>query len=141
MVFKGKMENQIGSNAKVWHKGGCHCGAVKFRAFVPRDNTITICNCSICEVSGYQHLFVAKEEFELLTDWDAVSIYTFGSHTAQHYFCKTCGVKSFYVPRSHPDGYSLNLHCMDKNSFGNLTFRDFDGRNWENNILKLRSGI
>src|SRR5277367_5194775 len=57
---------------------------------------------------GFEHLIVPKEKFTLLTPWDAIRTYTFGTGTAQHYFCGTCGITYFYVPRSNPNGYSVN---------------------------------
>lgn len=128
------------ANTQVWHDGGCHCGAVKFEILAEPEQTITDCNCSICAMSGYQHLFVAKDEFNLLTDEKELSTYTFGSHTAQHYFCKNCGVKSFYIPRSHPNGYSINLRCVDPSKFTNIVIEPFDGANWEKNIDGLVGG-
>ena len=44
---------------------------------------------------------------------DALANYTFLTGVAQHYFCRTCGVRPFYVPRSNPDGYSVNVRCLD----------------------------
>ncbi len=63
--------------------------------------------------------------------------YTFNTEIARHLFCSICGVKSFYVPRSHPQGYSVNLHCIDPEMIEALEIRMFDGRNWEENIGNL----
>jgi hypothetical protein len=57
--------------------------------------------------------------------------YTFGTGVAKHRFCRRCGVKSFYVPRSHPDGYSVNARCLDPATIMSMTIRPFDGRDWE----------
>jgi hypothetical protein len=56
--------------------------------------------------------------------------YTFNTGTAKHLFCSVCGVKSFYVPRSHPDGYSVNVRCLDEPIPG-MAVKKIDGRNWE----------
>ncbi len=45
--------------------------------------------------------------------------------------CSMCGIKSFYVPRSHPDGYSVNARCLDEGTVTGMTVRKIDGRNWE----------
>ena len=118
----------------VIHKGACHCGAVKFTVAAPADIKVTRCNCSLCHMVGFIHLIVKKEAFTLLEGQDHLSLYTFNTHVAQNYFCKTCGVKSFYIPRSHPDGYSVNLNCLDHSTIENITIQDFDGQNWEDNI-------
>ena len=120
--------------------GGCHCGAVRFEAEIPTDVVAYDCNCSICSRAGFQHLFVTQEEFTLLRGDDALQTYTFGSGIAQHRFCRICGIKSFYVPRSHPDGFSLNVRCLDQEALGRVTIRPFDGRNWERNVASLHAG-
>jgi hypothetical protein len=40
-------------------------------------------------------------------------------------------VKSFYIPRSHPDGVSVNARCLDDVVIESLTVLPFDGRNWD----------
>src|SRR5690606_5200848 len=117
-----------------WYKGGCHCGAVRFEVRARPPVTLIGCNCSICRMTGFQHLIVTKDDFRLLTDPDALANYRFNTGTAQHLFCKTCGIKSFYVPRSHPDGYSVNFNCLDADDRPEASTVMFDGANWEDNI-------
>ena len=121
----------------VVHKGGCHCGNVKFEVDAPADLELSDCNCSICRVSGYLHVFVPKAAFRLLTGECDLTSYQFNSGVARHYFCARCGIKSFYVPRSHPDGISVNVRCLDPNTIASTTVKPFDGQNWEQNIHKL----
>ncbi len=130
-----KMDKSLNT---VTHSGGCHCGAVAFTVKAPADIVATNCNCSICKATGLLHLFVSKDEFQLLHGGEALTTYSFNTHTAKHMFCSTCGVKSFYVPRSHPDGISVNVNALDKSTIQSITITDFDGQNWENNINKLR---
>ena len=113
------------------HKGGCHCGAVRFEVDAPSELTVWNCNCSICRLSGFLHFQVPRSGFRLLQGEEALSTYTFNTGTAQHYFCRTCGVKSFYVPRSFPEGYSVNLNCLDRARIDSVTVEEFDGENWE----------
>lgn len=121
---------------KTWKKGGCHCGAVRFEA--EADWTMALsCNCSICEKKGFLHVIVSRSEFRLLTSTEAIQTYEFGTKTAKHLFCRTCGITSFYVPRSHPDGYSINLRCVEGVDLDSVGVKPFDGRNWE----KARAGI
>ena len=119
------------------HAGGCHCGAVRFEVDAPEVLELSDCNCSICYVVGYQHLKVQKTAFRLLKGEDALSSYQFNSGVAQHFFCKTCGVKSFYVPRSHPDGISVNARCLDAGTFEIGSLVTFEGQQWEKNVNKL----
>ena len=52
--------------------------------------------------------------------------YLFGSGQAEHLFCRKCGVKSFYQPRSHPDGFSVNLRCLDPGTVSTTRIVPFD---------------
>lgn len=120
------------------HTGGCHCGRVRFKVQAPAELRVSECSCSICKMSAYLHLIVAREAFTLVSgDADLVN-YEFNSRTAKHYFCRHCGIKSFYVPRSHPDGYSVNVRCLDPATIESCSVELFDGRNWESNIDSLR---
>lgn len=118
--------------------GGCHCGKVRFEVEAPEEITVQECNCSICSATGFLHLIVPKSRFHLLQGDDNLTEYTFDTGEAKHLFCKTCGVKSFYIPRSNPDGFSVNLRCIDQSSFENIIIEPFDGKNWEQNAGKLR---
>lgn len=120
-----------------WKKGGCHCGAVRWEAETDDAIVADACNCSICAMTGFLHVIVPAARFRLLTDPGALSTYTFNTGIAKHLFCKTCGIKSFYVPRSNPDGYSLNLNCMNRADFRSIEIRPFDGQNWEANADAL----
>jgi hypothetical protein len=121
-------------NTTVKHTGGCHCGRVRFEVTAPADLTVADCNCSICAKFGYLHLIVARSDFKLLAGADVLTTYTFNTGAAQHLFCSVCGVKSFYVPRSHPDGYSVNARCLDAGSVKSLVVEPFNGQDWEASI-------
>lgn len=110
--------------------GGCHCGRVKFEIEVPASVTALRCNCSICTKSGFLHLIVDADRFKLLEGEGDLTDYRFHTGTARHLFCARCGIKSFYVPRSHPGSYSVNLNCVDLPEDVTVTIEDFDGRNW-----------
>lgn len=120
------------------HTGGCHCGRVRFEVLAPAQISVSECNCSICSKAGYLHLVVPAERFKLLSGSDALTTYTFNTGTAKHLFCSACGVKSFYVPRSHPDGFSVNARCLDPGTVASMTVRPFDGRNWEEARARMR---
>jgi len=115
----------------IWHKGGCHCGKVRFEVQAPAEIEVGDCNCSMCSRTGYLHLMVQKERFRLVSGEDALTNYQFNTRTAKHYFCSHCGIKSFYVPRSHPDGFSVNARCIDEGTVTRMTHRKIDGKNWE----------
>ena len=119
-------------------RGGCHCGAVAWEADLPDEIVAHECNCSICRMMGLQHVIVPASRFRLLTGEDNLTTYSFNTGVAKHCFCSVCGVKSFYIPRSNPDGVSLNMRCMDAAQFARVTIEPFDGQNWEANAASLR---
>lgn len=116
--------------------GSCHCGDVKFSVEAPDEIEVERCNCSICSKSGFLHLIVPLSKFELLTPAKALSIYTFNTGVAKHTFCKRCGVKPFYTPRSNPDGIDINVNCLDTRP-PKINIVEFDGQNWEDNAAAL----
>jgi hypothetical protein len=118
-------------------EGGCHCKKVRFEAEVPASIEVLDCNCSICAATGFKHLIVPHGDFTLLSGGEALVSYRFGTGTAEHLFCGTCGVKSFYQPRSHPDAWSVNLNAVDDISGLAVVVTAFDGRNWEQSRAKL----
>lgn len=122
----------------ITHKGGCHCGAVRYEVDAPAEIEVTECNCSICSKTGYLHLIVPKSRFRLLSGEENLTLYTFDTHEAKHLFCKICGIKSFYIPRSHPDGFSVNARCLDEGTVQSMQVEQFDGKHWEENISQLR---
>jgi hypothetical protein len=121
----------------VTHRGGCHCGAVAFEVDAPASIEVVDCNCSICAMTGFLHLIVPKERFRLLRGAESLTEYTFNTGVAKHLFCRRCGIKSFYVPRSHPDGISVHARCLDPATVTAMHITPHDGRNWESARSRL----
>ena len=121
------------------HYGGCHCGNVRFQFKAPKHLSADRCNCSICSMSGFVEVLVPAERFHFEKGEQELSEYRFNTKTARHLFCRHCGVKSFYVPRSHPEGYAVNLNCIDSGTVEKVDIDDFDGQNWEANVAALRA--
>ncbi|XP_041348643.1 centromere protein V-like [Gigantopelta aegis] len=115
----------------VLHKGGCHCGAIRFQVWAPRVLHVFDCNCSICVKKQNRHFIVPASRFTLIKGEDNITTYTFNTHVAKHTFCKTCGVQSFYRPRSNPDGYGISPHCIDPGTVEREEIEQADGQNWE----------
>lgn len=116
--------------------GGCHCGAVRFEVEAAEEIEAERCNCSICAKSGFLHLIVPRSRFKLLSGENSLTTYKFNTGVAEHTFCSTCGIKSFYVPRSNPDGIDVNVHCLEPQPTS-VQVVEFDGQNWERNAHKL----
>ncbi len=121
----------------ITHKGGCHCGRVRFEVDAKPVLQVQECNCSVCRRSGYWHLIVPKSRFRLLAGQEVLTSYRFNTGVAEHLSCRTCGVKSFYVPRSHPDGFSVNARCLDAGTVSDIVVHPFDGENWEDQAGQL----
>lgn len=121
----------------IWRGGGCHCGAVRFETALPDEVEAQACNCSICDKTGFVHIIVPDSRFRLLNGLEDLTTYVFNTQTARHLFCRHCGIKSFYRPRSNPDGWSVNARCLDAPSGLSLTVTAFDGRDWENHGAAL----
>ena len=118
--------------------GGCHCGQVRFEVDLPPQVESHGCTCSICAKTGFIHIIVPESRFRLTSGETALHEYTFNTGVARHLFCRHCGVKSFYKPRSNPDGWSVNETCLDRTDAVEITrIAPFDGQNWEANAAAL----
>lgn len=115
----------------------CHCGRIKAEILLPDTITVQSCNCSMCDAVGFIHIIVPKSQFRLLKGEQDITTYTFNTGVAKHTFCKHCGVKPFYTPRSNPNGYSVNLRCLETKPPHIIT-ENFDGQNWEQHADTLK---
>jgi hypothetical protein len=122
---------RVAAADRVVHRGSCHCGAVRVEVEAPADLEAYECNCSMCERIGFLHLIVPASCFRLTQGREQLTTYTFNTGVAKHTFCKVCGVKVFYVPRSNPDGFSVNVRCLDRATIASVKVLPFDGKNWE----------
>ena len=112
------------------YRGSCHCGAVRFEIDAEIDH-VRVCDCSICRQRGALNFRVSRENLRMLCGWDALVLYQWGSHTAQDYFCATCGILPFRRP-SDPtpaerregiapfDGWAVNIRCLEGIDIGAL---------------------
>lgn len=114
------------------YSGSCHCKAIRFTVEAPTHIEAIQCNCSMCSQCGFLHLIVPLSKFKLLSGQDKITTYTFNTGVAKHKFCKVCGIKPFYTPRSNPDGIDINIHCLDE-APPSMTISHYDGQNWEDN--------
>ncbi len=118
------------------YQGSCHCGAIRFEVEAAENIKCGDCNCSICSMTGYLHLIVPKSKFKLLAGEENITTYQFNAKVAKHTFCKTCGIKPFYIPRSNPDGYDVNVRCLEPQP-EYIEIEAFDGKHWEQHAHKL----
>lgn len=106
--------------------GSCHCGRVRFSVRASLPLHVLDCNCSICRMTGFLHLIVPKGAFELLEGESELSEYRFNTGVAKHFFCRHCGIKPFYVPRSNPDGIDVNARCLLGVKLEDMQVESFD---------------
>jgi hypothetical protein len=105
---------------------------VRFEAALPEVVEARACTCSNCAKTGFLHVIVPESRFRLLQGAEVLTTYTFNTGVAKHMFCKVCGIKGFYRPRSNPDGWSVNARCLDEDESLEIRLLEpFDGRNWE----------
>nr|XP_023868808.1 centromere protein V-like isoform X1 [Salvelinus alpinus] len=146
---------------RVKHTGGCHCGAVRFEVWNSPDLLVFDCDCSICTKKQNHHFIVPENQFTLLQviqhfyrvkfgnsstrlvslnvnlvnflfqGLENINTYTFNTHIGKHTFCSTCGVQSFFTPRSNPDGYGIAPHCLDPGTIRSVTVEKFCGQKYE----------
>ncbi|MAW58999.1 MAG: aldehyde-activating protein [Alphaproteobacteria bacterium] len=121
------------------HLGSCHCKQIQFEVIGKNNIQVLDCSCSICSILNYKHYVVDKSQFKLLKGKKYLSTYTFNTKVAKHMFCKICGIKSFYIPRSHPDSISINLNCINSKTINKVKIIKFDGKHWKKNINKIKS--
>jgi len=112
---------------------------VRFEVDAPAEIEALDCNCSMCRLTGFLHLIVPRSAFRLVCGESDLTEYRFGTGIARHLFCRVCGVKAYYVPRSNPDGIDVNVRAFDRGSVRKLTITPFDGEHWEQHADALRS--
>ncbi|XP_037085929.1 centromere protein V-like [Pollicipes pollicipes] len=94
------------------HKGGCHCGQVRFEVIAPSQVTAVECSCGTCTKRQSRYFAVSTDQFRLLKGHGQLS--TFGPLHAKHPFCTTCGVQSFFIPSAGQDDFvGVMPHCLD----------------------------
>ena len=95
-------------------KATCHCGAVELSVRLTDGlNTARRCDCSFCRRRGAAAVSAPLDGVTVVKGADQLGLYTWGTGTAQHYFCKTCGIYTHHQRRSNPDEYGINLGCLE----------------------------
>ncbi len=92
----------------------CHCGAVELevRPSVPLT-AATHCDCSFCRRRAAATVGVPLDALKIVKGEDNLTLYTWGTGTAKHYFCKTCGIYTHHRRRSNPNEYGVNLGALE----------------------------
>lgn len=128
---------RVNPSTYTWRGGGCHCRTIRFEVALPDAFEVEDCNCSMCAMSGNIHVIVPAGRFRIIQGKENLSEYTFNTGTAKHLFCRTCGIKSFYIPRSNPDGFAVTWRALDDWMTLRVTIVPFDGQEWEAHAGRL----
>ena len=98
----------------VTFNGACHCGAVKFTVTLTEGfASARRCTCSICRMRGAVAVSSTPAEFHLTEGEDQLATYRFNTGTAEHHFCRTCGIYTHHKRRSNPDQLGVNVACLE----------------------------
>jgi hypothetical protein len=92
----------------------CHCGAVELSVRLT-DGLATArrCDCSYCRRRGTAVASVALGDLTVVRGADHLTLYRFNTATAEHYFCRTCGIHTHHRRRSNPNEYGVNIGALD----------------------------
>jgi len=71
---------------------------------------------------------VHQSEIRVLKGEDFLATYQFHTHTAEHYFCKVCGIYPFHRKRVTPDYYGVNVYCLEDEIPEGISVRATDGK-------------
>ena len=95
-------------------KATCHCGRVALAIRLKGTlDAARRCDCSYCRRRGTPTASVARADLQIVQGAENLTLYTFGTHTAKHYFCRTCGIYTHHQRRSDPEEYGVNMGCIE----------------------------
>jgi hypothetical protein len=112
------------------HRLACHCGAVEIWVTLP-DGLASArrCDCSFCRRRGAVAVSVPLAGLRIAKGAEDLTLYQFGTRTAKHWFCKTCGIYTHHQRRSNPNEYGVNAACLD-----GVNPRDLDPVPWSDGV-------
>lgn len=119
----------VNSAASITLTGACHCGAVRFTATITEGlASARRCTCSICRMRGAVAVTSTPADFAITQGDDNLATYRFNTGTAEHHFCRTCGIYTHHKRRSNPNQLGVNIACLDGLSpFDFPKIKVFDG--------------
>lgn len=103
-----------GSSEPVTVNGSCHCGAVRFRVTLTEGfASARRCTCSLCRMRGAIALTSTPDDFQVTQGEDQLATYRFNTKTAEHHFCRNCGIYTHHKRRSNPNQLGVNAACLE----------------------------
>ena len=113
-------------------KATCHCRAVELDVTLTEGlEKVRRCDCSFCVRRGAIAVSAPIDGVKIIEGSNNLTLYQWGTKTAKHYFCKTCGIYPFHRPRVAPDMVTVNVFCLEgvtRETLGEMEIGVFDGR-------------
>ena len=113
------------------HPASCHCGAIQFTVTLAPAGLADAhrCDCSFCRRRGAIAVTAPLDGVKILTGLDKLTLYQFGTNTAQHHFCAVCGIYIYHRRRSNPNELGVNVACLE-----GLNPRDLGNVEWSDGV-------
>lgn len=109
--------------------GECHCRTIRFEVTLPQGlASARRCSCSLCRMRGGVAVTSTPGDFRLISGEEQIATYRFNTMTAEHHFCRNCGIYTHHKRRSNPNELGINAACL--NGLSPFDFRKivvFDG--------------
>jgi hypothetical protein len=111
-------------------KASCHCGAVELTATLPFGlSDIARCTCSFCARRQAAAVTATAASLKVTKGAENLTLYTWGTGTAKHCFCNTCGIYTHHQRRADPAQCGINLGCIE------------GAKPWDHDPIKWTDGI
>ena len=95
-------------------QAACHCKTVRFEVTLSNGlQTARRCNCSYCRMRGAVAVSAEVGDIAFISGEDRLTLYTFNTGAAKHYFCSVCGIYTHHQRRSNPNQYGVNAACLE----------------------------
>ncbi len=111
-------------------KATCHCGAIELHLKLPNGIANPHrCDCSFCRRRAAPNISIPLADLEVIRGADKLSLYTWNTGTAQHYFCSICGIYTHHQRRSNPKEFGVNLGVIE-----GINPADYEPMPWEDGV-------
>ena len=95
-------------------KATCHCRAVELDVTLTEGlEKVRRCDCSFCARRGAIAVSAPIDGVKIVEGSNNFTLYQWGTKTAKHYFCKTCGIYTHHQRRSNPNEFGVNVAILE----------------------------
>ena len=95
-------------------KATCHCRAVELDVTLTEGpEKVRRCDCSFCARRGAIAVSAPIDGVKIVEGSNNLTLYQWGTKTAKHYFCKTCGIYTHHQRRSNPNEFGVNVAILE----------------------------